>query len=81
MARAPKEDPTASESFSGIEGEDPTAEGWKPKWLREQEKASQVPVNQYAEVAAATFADAQDAVFAGAAPDETPADAGESDDK
>ena len=26
-------------------GEDPTAEDFKPKWLREQEKAPQVPIN------------------------------------
>jgi len=71
------EDPSAAESFSGVEGEDPTAEGWKPKWLREQEKSAQVPINQYAEVAVATFSDAADAVFAGAAPDETPEDAAE----
>ena len=81
MARGkqkPEQEPGYAESFSGVEGEDPTVEGWKPKWLREQEKSAQVPVNLYAEATVATFSDAVDAVFAGAAPDETPADAADS---
>ena len=79
--RAIKDTDGSDESFSVIEGEDPTAEGWKPQWLREQEAATQVPVNVYAEVTAANFADTTDAVFsanvAPEAPDETPADATE----
>lgn len=58
MARKkPEPDPSAAESFSGIEGADPTAEDFVPKWLAEQNKASQVPINQYAEYQAANFGD------------------------
>jgi hypothetical protein len=68
-------------SASQEPGEDPTEEGWKPAWLVTQEKAAQVPINVYAEVQAATFAEANDAVFTANVPDETPADATESADK
>lgn len=61
MARStrtkPDVDPRAAESFSGEGGADVTAADFVPKWLEEQNKGPQVPVNYYAEYQAKNFGD------------------------